>query len=85
MAVVSSDACEELVQVGAGESPVERAGGVVVVLLEGEDLGGEFVQVLEVVGGEQFSLDDGEVDLDLVEPGGVDREMDHLCVGIGLA
>jgi hypothetical protein len=33
------------------------------VLFEGEDLGGELVQALEVVGGEQLALDDGEVDL----------------------
>jgi hypothetical protein len=34
------------------------------VLLEGEDLLGEAVQVAEVVGSEQLALDDGEVDLD---------------------
>ena len=61
--VVLPDACQELVEVGAGESPVEGPGGGVVVLLEGEDLGGELVQVLEVVGGEELALDDGEVDL----------------------
>jgi hypothetical protein len=40
------------------------------VVFEGEDLGGELVQVLEVVGGEQLAVDDREVDLDLVQPGG---------------
>jgi hypothetical protein len=35
----------------------------VVVLLEGEDLLGELIQALEVIGGEQLALDDGEVDL----------------------
>lgn len=44
--------------------PVKGLGGAVVVLLEGEDLGGEFVKALEVVGGEELALDDGEVDLD---------------------
>jgi hypothetical protein len=34
------------------------------VLLEGEDLLGQAVQVAEVVGGEELALDDGEVDFD---------------------
>ena len=48
--VVLADACQEAVEVGAGELPVEGPGGGVVVLLEGEDLGGELIQALEVVG-----------------------------------
>lgn len=60
---MATEAGQELVQVGAGESPVEWAGRGVVVLFEGEDLRGEAVEVSEVVGGEQFALDDGEVDL----------------------
>jgi len=42
--------CLELVEVGAGELPVEWPGGGVVVLFEGEDLLRELVQALEVVG-----------------------------------
>ena len=72
MPVVVPDAGQELVEVGAGESPVEWPGGGVVVLLEGGDLVGELVRALEVVGAEQLALDDGEVNLDLVQPGGVD-------------
>jgi hypothetical protein len=34
------------------------------VLFEGEDLGGELVEALEVVGGQELALEDGEVDLD---------------------
>jgi hypothetical protein len=34
------------------------------VLLQGEDLLFELVQALEVVGGEQLALDDGEADRD---------------------
>jgi hypothetical protein len=60
---VLPDAGQELVEVGSGELPVEWAGHGVVVVLEGEDLGFELVRVLEVVGGEQLALDDGEVDL----------------------
>ena len=63
MPVVVPDAGQELVEVGAGELPVEWPGGGVVVLLESEDLGGELAEVLEVVGGEELALEDGEVDL----------------------
>lgn len=38
------------VEVGAGELPAEGPGGGVVVLIESEDLGGELIEVLEVVG-----------------------------------
>jgi hypothetical protein len=47
---VSAEAGQEPVEVSAGELPVERPGGGVVVLLEGEDLPGEAIQVPEVVG-----------------------------------
>jgi hypothetical protein len=60
---VLAEAGQELVEVGAGESPVEGPGGGVVVLFEGEDLLGEVAEVAEVVGGEELALDDGEVDL----------------------
>jgi hypothetical protein len=53
-----------IAEVGAGELPVERPCGWVVMPFEGEDLLGEAVQVAEVVGGEQHALQDGEVDLD---------------------
>jgi len=38
-------------------------------------------QVGEVVGGQHLALHDGEIDLDLVEPGGVDRQVDQGEVG----
>jgi hypothetical protein len=43
--VVAPDACQELVEVGAAELPVEWPGGIV-MLLEGEDLGGELAEIL---------------------------------------
>ena len=55
---------QEGVEVGAGEFPLERLGGCVVPLLEGQYLAGEGAEVGEVVGDEQLALDDGEVDLD---------------------
>ncbi len=62
-----SDAGQELAGVGTGELPVVGPGHGIVVLLEDQDLDGKLVQVLEVVGTEQRALDDGEVDLDLVQ------------------
>jgi hypothetical protein len=47
---VPAEAGQELVEAGVDELPVERPGGGVVVLLEGEDLLGEAVQVPEVIG-----------------------------------
>jgi hypothetical protein len=44
VAVVLFDAGQELVEVGAGEFPVEGPSGGVVVLFEGEDLLFELVQ-----------------------------------------
>jgi hypothetical protein len=59
---VGVDAVEQVAEVGAGELPVERLGhGVVAGLERGEpvaDLG----EAGEVVGCEDFALDDGEVD-----------------------
>lgn len=51
------DALEEPVEVGAGESPVERCGGGVVAGVEGQHPFGECVEVGEVVGGEDLALD----------------------------
>jgi hypothetical protein len=49
-------------QVGGGELPVERSGGGVVAVDEGEQGLGEFGCVGEVVGGDDFLLDDREED-----------------------
>ena len=60
-----------LVEVDAGVSPAERFGGAVVAILECCQALLDSGEVGEVVGGEHFPLHDGEVDLDLVEPGGM--------------
>ena len=46
-------------------------------MLEVEQAFRELVQVGEVVRGEDFSLHDGEVDLDLIEPTGMDWTMNQ--------
>jgi hypothetical protein len=68
-------------EVVAVELPLEGPGGFLVAMLEGEEAVFDLGQVGEVVGGEDFALDDGEVDLDLVEPAGMDGSVDEVGVG----
>ena len=74
---------EQLVEVGAGELPLEGGGDLFVAAAEGEEVLLEGVEVGEVVGGDDLALDDGEVDLGLVEPAGVDGGVDEDQVGPG--
>src|SRR4029077_7689376 len=55
----------------------ERPGGAVVAVHEGQQGIAEGAQAGEVTGGEDFLLDDGENDGDLVEPGCMHRRVDH--------
>lgn len=84
MGFAVGQAGEEGVEVGAGERPVEGLGDLAVVGLEGSDPRGQGVEVGEVVGGQRFALEDREVDLDLVEPGRVDRQVDQARVLVGV-
>ena len=47
------------------------------MLLEPHQLVLERGEARKIVGREELALDDGEVDLDLVEPAGVDRGVDE--------
>src|SRR6516162_686189 len=68
-------------QIFAGEGPPEGGGTTLVVGLESQQPLFELGQRTEVVGGENFSLNDRQVDLDLVEPTGMDRGVDQNGVG----
>src|SRR5712691_1879198 len=68
---------EEFVQVGAGEGPLKGSGGLLVVVLEGEQTLLEFGEGGEVIGSKDLALNDGEIDLDLIEPAGMDRGVDE--------
>ena len=59
---VLADAMEQCGQVIGGELPVERPGGAVVAVHEGQQGIAEGAQAREVAGGEGFLLDDGEDD-----------------------
>ena len=71
-----AESAEDLVEVLASELPFEGCGDLLVAASEGEEVLFECVEVGEVVGLECFALEDGEVDLGLVEPGGVDWGVD---------
>src|SRR5579871_1239401 len=60
------DALDHAGEVVTDESPVERLGGGVVAVLEGGETIGDLLEVRGVVGSDDFALDDGEDDLDLV-------------------
>ena len=45
---------------------------------------GDFIQGFEIIGRQHFSLDDREVDFDLIEPTAVNRSVDQLQAGIPL-
>jgi len=63
------------------ESPLERRSRLLVMALESQEALFEFDQRGEVVWCEDFSLNDGEIDLNLIEPTGVNRCVDKDCVG----
>ncbi len=68
---------KEFVEVAANELPLKRSRGRFVMLLEAEETILELGEGTEVVRGEHLALDNGEIDLDLVEPAGVNRSMDR--------
>src|SRR6266481_2806682 len=80
---VGGEALEQEVQVGRGEFPLKRGGDLLVVVLEGQQSCLRLGEAGEVVRGQEFALDDRKVDLDLVEPGGVDGQVDQVQGGPG--
>ena len=57
--------------------PLEGFGDSLPVVLKAEESFGEGIEVGKVIGCEDFPLDDGEVDFNLVEPTGVDGTVDQ--------
>src|SRR5947208_1641856 len=71
-------ALQEVLEVVAGEGPVEGVGNGVVAVLEGGQPSGDGGRIEKVVGVDHFSLYYREVDLHLVEPRGVNGQVDEL-------
>ncbi|WP_211265696.1 hypothetical protein [Actinacidiphila oryziradicis] len=65
-AFVGGEAGQQVVEVVGGVLPLEGPGGGVVEVLEGQQPVFHVGEVVEVVGGDDFALYDGEVDLALV-------------------
>jgi hypothetical protein len=61
---VGGEALEQEIEVGLGELPLERRGDLLVVVLEGQQPGFYLGEAAEVVRGQEFALDDGEVNFD---------------------
>jgi hypothetical protein len=64
---------QQPLKVGPGEAPGKRDRGLLVAALEGEQAVLDLGKIGEVVGGQDLPPADGQVDLDLVQPGRVDR------------
>jgi len=67
-------------QVSSCESPVDGRSHALVVLLEAQQSVLDLRDAAEVIGSEGLALNDGEVDLDLIEPAGVNRSVDEYQV-----
>src|SRR5262245_1650637 len=68
---------EQRDEIAAGESPLERLGRGDVVLLEAQEPLTDGAERSEVIRCEDLARDDGEIDLDLIEPAGVDGSVDE--------
>ena len=69
------------IEIAAGEGPLEGLGGLLVALLEAHQLVTKRGEVRKIVGREELALDNGEIDLYLVEPAGVDRGVNEDDIG----
>src|SRR5215469_9698598 len=72
---------EENRQVFASESPLKRRSRFLVPSLKGQQALFQFLKGVEVVGCEHLPLDNGEVNLNLIEPTGMHRGMYEEKVG----
>ena len=68
---------DEVGEISTAEFPLEGLGDGLVVLLEPKQTVLDISERREIVWGQSLPLDDGEVDLDLVEPARVDRAVDE--------
>ena len=75
------DLGQKRVKIAAGEAPFEGRCRALIVALEGKQTLFEFGQRREIVGRKDFSLNDREIDFDLVEPAGMDRGVDEDGIG----
>src|SRR6516162_4070057 len=80
---LNSELFHEQAEVGPGEFPFEGGGDGLIVALEAQESVFDSLERGEVIGDQDFTLDDRKIDLDLVEPAGVDWGVDQHQVGKG--
>jgi hypothetical protein len=68
-------------EIGFSELPFEGLCGCFPVVLEVEQALRQLLQACEVIWGEDFSLDDGKIDLDLIEPTGMELVRERVLNG----
>ena len=78
---MGGDLGQKGVQIATSEGPFEGCCRPLIVDLEGKETLLQFGERREVVGREDLSLNDREIDFDLVEPAGVDLCMNADEVG----
>jgi len=76
------ESLDEFVEIVACELPFKRLSDGLIVTLEALETVGQDFQGVEIIWREHLSLNNREVDLDLVEPTGMDGTMDHPEVGV---
>src|ERR1017187_4766680 len=69
-------------EVCAGKFPLERFGDLFIEVVESQEAVGYLGQAGELIRGEHLSLDDGEINLHLVEPTGMNGQMDQDQVAV---
>jgi len=79
------DLVEKPAEVGAYDLPFKWFGNGFVVCLKGQDAQFEFSEIGEVVWSEKLSLKDREINLDLVQPTGVNGRIHENGIGLPLA
>src|SRR5437879_2077642 len=62
---------QEGCEIPTGESPVERDGDLLIVMLKGKQTFLDLGQRREIIGDKDLALDDREVNLDLIQPTGM--------------
>ena len=72
---------DEYVKIAARESPPEWLCGSLIAVLESHQAPAEGIEVYKIAGREQLTLGDRKVDLDFVQPTGVDWRMNHNDIG----
>jgi len=78
---VCGKAFHQLLEVFAGEFPLKRSSDVLVIAFELGKMNWDVVERGEIVWGEDLSLNDGEEDLDLIEPAGMGWGMNEYGIG----